>query len=94
MSLLLAGLSFAGEQAGDGVPAPALDEPVLEAQVSTSPTEERIGVRPNSTLPFDDGSSLRPLTRAAAQKQIEEMSPMLWLSSFGPVVVGPASPAN
>lgn len=45
-----------------------------------------------ATLPGIEGSPAQgvtpPLTRAATQQHVDEMSPMGWLASYGTVVVG------
>ena len=57
--------------------------------VSTSPTDlaERASAvaRPATVRPLDDP----PLTRAATQLHIDEMSPTRWLARFGNVSIGP-----
>jgi hypothetical protein len=59
-----------------------------ESPVSTSPGGL---ARPTATEPEqlagEDPNDL-PLTRAATRRRIESMSPVTWLSSFGPVTVG------
>jgi hypothetical protein len=64
------------------------DEIHPDRSVSTSPTElaERgsAHAQPMTTLSSDDP----PLTRAATQLRIDEMSPARWLSRFGSVSIG------
>ena len=58
-----------------------------DRSVSTSPTGQpgpgSANAGPPAALSFDD----TPLTRAAAQQRIEEMSPIHWLSRFGRVSI-------
>ena len=57
--------------------------------VSTSPTERTkhgpADAAGTDTLSIDDP----PLTRAATQRRIDEMSPVLWLAQFGRVTIDP-----
>ncbi len=59
-----------------------------EASVSTSP------IALGATGPFERATAPRshretmPLTRAASQQRVEEMSPMAWLARYGAVTVG------
>ncbi|MBJ20990.1 MAG: hypothetical protein CL933_16405 [Deltaproteobacteria bacterium] len=59
-----------------------------EAAVSTRPVA--LGTPGSTANPNAAGAraQARPLTRAAAQRRVEEMSPMAWLASYGPVTVG------
>jgi hypothetical protein len=63
--------------------------PSNRSVVSTSPTDfaERTSTvaRPAAVRPLDDP----PLTRAATQLRIDQMSPTRWLSGFGNVSIGP-----
>ena len=65
----------------------ATDE--TEAPVSTSPLS--LGRRdlvsePNAAAP---DAKVTPLTRAASQQRVDEMSPVVWLAGYGPVTIGP-----
>lgn len=72
--------------------APSLADPAeihSDPPVSTSPTERTkhgpADAARTDTLSIDDP----PLTRAATQRRIDEMSPVLWLAQFGRVTVDP-----
>ena len=62
-----------------------------ETSVSMSPeivsSAELIG-SPLLALPGEAPLRAEALTRAASRAQIADMSPMTWLASYGPVVVG------
>lgn len=72
--------------------APSLADPAeihSDPPVSTSPTERTkhgpADAARTDTLSIDDP----PLTRAATQRRIDEMSPVLWLAQFGRVTIDP-----
>lgn len=68
--------------------ARAVAEDETESPVSTSPSElAAAGAEPRERL-AGQGSDGLPLTRAAARRRVEAMTPVTWLSSFGPVTVG------
>lgn len=88
-ALLLASLLAAPITSADSPVSPARPTPAGDRSVSTSPESER-------TVDWDRGAAGRagaaskpgpPLTRAAARQRIETLSPLPWLSRFGPVVV-------
>jgi hypothetical protein len=68
--------------------AASADEPHPDRSVSTSPQEPR-ALGSQDVQPVNDKSlDGPPLTRAANQRQIDEMSPTNWLSRFGRVSIG------
>jgi hypothetical protein len=84
----LVGLTLFAVQMAIPAYAVSADEPSSDRSVSTSPQE-----RPDldaADVQRLDGQSLDgpPLTRAANQRQIDEMSPAGWLSRFGRVSIG------
>jgi len=87
--VLVAGAALAE----DALPtdAPASDPPQAEAPVSMSPS-----LFEDAVQSFDSEATVSahplPLTRAAAKQRVNEMSPVGWLASFGPVVVGNNQP--
>ena len=83
--VLLAGAAFADEPASE---APGS----IEAAVSMSPAPfEGDSDRTNASRVQPSPHPL-PLTRAATQQHIDDMSPVGWLASFGPVTVGNGQP--
>jgi len=91
---LLASLLAATVTGAETPSAPAQPTASPDLPVSTSP--EPKGAReadrgaPGQTGP---GSTRElPLTRAAARQRVESLSPLPWLSRFGPVAVEQADP--
>jgi hypothetical protein len=67
----------AGPAAGDS-PSPR--------RVSTSPEENTAMATPPKASPQSgDAENATPLTRAAARRRVEKISPVPWLTRFGPV---------
>jgi hypothetical protein len=62
-----------------------------EMPVSTSPQGLDRRSTPSALKQAGDESTTRPLTRAAARQQIEEMNPLDWLAAYGPVTIAPAN---
>jgi len=59
-----------------------------EAPVSTSPLslyKRDLVSEPN---PARSGADVTPVTRAASQQRVDDMSPVGWLASFGSVTIG------
>ena len=81
---------------------PAIADPSLSASpdLGEAPGVEASGDLVAGMAPGNAKTTLRgvevgpaqdttpPLTRAATQQHVDEMSPMGWLASYGPVVVG------
>jgi hypothetical protein len=95
--LLLAGPAASGQPGERPVETPGPpaagaarevdDTGAMEARVSTSPESDSAQARattdPSATArPADDPP---PLTRAAARRRVETISPVPWLARFGPV---------
>ena len=78
---------------GVGPAAGAAREPAgtrsaaADARVSMSPEENALMVSPApaSSAIAGDSADETPLTRAAARRRVETISPVRWLSRFGPV---------
>ena len=76
-------------ETGSGATTP-FPGPAREARVSTSPEDHAARTAPAArpTRPMrvvdDEGP---PLTRAAARRRVESMTPARWLEHFGPVTV-------
>lgn len=59
-----------------------------ERSVSTSPIESPKPEAGDATTPIAGANQEPPLTRAAAQLHIDQMSPTRWLAQFGSVSIG------
>jgi hypothetical protein len=65
---------------------PAGRAPTAHARVSMSPDGHGpTDQPPQATPPAGDGLDALPLTRAAARRRVESISPVPWLAHFGPV---------
>ena len=93
----LSGPFLAGVLAALFLVGPAAAEPEREprstrsaaadARVSMSPdaNEAAVSPAPPSSPLAEDSSDTTPLTRAAARRRVESISPVHWLTRFGPV---------
>jgi hypothetical protein len=94
------GISTAEPAVETPLAAPAAEPPAAEsppsptsltdAAVSTSPMARDVLPQETETAPHASANlGIRrdgvPLTRAAAQRRVDTMSPMDWLSAYGPV---------
>ena len=64
------------------------DEAPLDHPVSTSPTDLANAGSGDRQLETAPATNDPPLTRAATQRRIDEMSPTRWLSRYGSVSIG------
>jgi len=87
--LFIAGTATAEDRPSGDVPI--ADAPRAESPVSMSPSSAPNAALANETSDAAISQQPRPLTRAATQQRIDDMSPVGWLASFGPVVVGDGS---
>lgn len=62
--------------------------PAAEAAVSTSPVALGMPGLSAESDPVAVDADAMPLTRAASQQRVDEMSPMSWLSSYGNITIG------
>lgn len=88
-ALLLASLLAVPIASADAPASPVRPTPSGERPVSTSPEPERAVDRDRGAPGRARSASTvgLPLTRAAARQRVETLSPLPWLSRFGPVVV-------
>jgi hypothetical protein len=88
-ALLLASLLAAPIASADPPVSPARPMPSSDRPVSMSPESERAGDRDRGAAGRAGAASTAglALTRAAARQRVETLSPLPWLSRFGPVVV-------
>ena len=87
---LLSALLAAPVSSADTPASPPRPTPSDERPVSMSPEPERAQDPEQDPLGQAAGSGSTqglPLTRAAARQRVETVSPLPWLSRFGPVVV-------
>jgi hypothetical protein len=59
----------------------------IDRSVSTSPIEGTVPGSLESASPRNPANEAPPLTRAATQRRIEEMSPARWLARYGHVSI-------
>ena len=96
-TVFLAGASLVSSSAmaADGTTATASEPPVAsESSVSMSPklVADAGLIEPvPAALLSEPGLPAEALTRAASRAKIADMSPVTWLASYGPVVVGRAN---
>ncbi len=90
VALLLSLMLAAPNVFADAPTSPARSTPSEQRSVSTSPEPAHARDPQRGALPQTAGPGSTqglPLTRAAARQRIETLSPLPWLSRFGPVVV-------
>lgn len=96
-TVFLAGASLASSSAmaADGTIESASEPPVVsESSVSMSPklvADAGLIEAAPAALLNEPGLPVEALTRAASRAKIADMSPVTWLASYGPVVVGRAN---